>query len=181
VGTGFSRFRELEKRLCREFPKRGVILDGEVVAFDPDGRVSFWHLMRGEGTLRYVAFDLLWSRGRDLRGFPLTERKKRLAGIIPAQTGIVCSTLPIDEHGQELFEAVGGLDLEGIVATRKADSYDARTRWLKIKNPNYSQAEGRPELFDRWAGKEQLSSSARELAGSERSEGRREARLGEVR
>lgn len=121
----------------------------------PDGRVSFWHLMRGEGTLGYVAFDLLWSRGRDLRGLPLIERKKRLARIIPAQAGIVCSTLSIDEHGQELFEAVCGLDLEGIVAKRKIDTYEVGTRWLKIKNPGYSQPEGRRELFDRWSGREQ--------------------------
>jgi len=158
-GNRFFRFSELEKRLCRAFPKRGVILDGEVVAFGGDGRISFWDLMRGEGTLGYVAFDLLWSRGRDLRGLPLIERKRRLAGIIPAQTGIVCSTLTIDEHGQELFEAVCGLDLEGIVAKRKIDPYDPRTGWLKIKNRNYSQAEGRLELFDRWAGRGELSSA----------------------
>jgi ATP-dependent DNA ligase len=71
----------------------------------------------------------------------------------------VCSTLTIDEHGLELFEAVCGLDMEGIVAKRKSDPYDTRTRWLKIKNPSYS-----------------------EPAGSERSEGRHEyARWGEVR
>lgn len=157
-GNRFSRFSELEKRLCGAFPKQGLILDGEVVAFGADGGVSFWHLMRGEGTLGYVAFDLLWSRGRDLRGLPLVERKKRLSGIIPAQTGIVCSTLTVDEHGHELFEAVCGLDLEGIVAKRKSDSYDTRTRWLKIKNPSYSQAEGRRELFDRLAGRAELSS-----------------------
>ena len=155
-GKRFSRFSELEERLCRAFPRRDVILDGEVVAFGPNGRVSFWHLMRGEGTLGYVAFDLLWSRGRDLRGLPLIERKKRLAGIIPAQNGIVCSTLTIDEHGQELFEAVCGLDLEGVIAKRKTDLYDPQTRWLKIKNPTYSQAEGRRELFDRWAGTREL-------------------------
>ena len=156
----FSRFSELETRLCGAFPTLGVILDGEVVAFGPDGRVSFWHLMRGEGTLGYVAFDLLWSCGRDLRGLPLIERKKRLAGIIPAQTGIICSTLTIDEHGQELFEAVCGLDLEGIVAKRKADPYEVETRWFKIKNPAYSQAAGRRELFDRWSGREQQATEA---------------------
>ena len=139
-GNRFSRFSELEKRLCGVFPKQGIVLDGEVVAFGADGRVSFWHLMRGEGTLGYVAFDLLWSRGRDLRGLPLVERKKRLAGIIPAKTGIVCSTLTIDQHCRELFEAVCGLDLEGIVAKRRIDPYDARTRWLKIKNSSSSQA-----------------------------------------
>ena len=40
-------------------------------------------------------------------------------------------------------------DLEGIVAKRLADPYDARVRWLKIKNPDYSQKEGRAELFNR--------------------------------
>ena len=82
-GNKFSRFRQLEARLCGAFPKRGVILDGEVVAFGPDGRVSFWHLMRGEGTLGYVAFDILWLRGKDLRQLPLIERKKRLKRLLP--------------------------------------------------------------------------------------------------
>lgn len=113
--------------------------------------------MRGEGRLGFVAFDLLWSRGRDLRGLQLVERKKRLTKIIPAQSGIVCSKLTIDEHGRELFDVVCGLDLEGIVAKRKSDTYDARTRWLKIKNRNYSQAEGRRELFDRWNGRDEVS------------------------
>jgi len=148
-GNRFSSFTKIEKRLCEAFPKRSVILDGEVVAFDADGRVSFWDLMRGQGTLGYVAFDLLSSRGRDLRGLPLLERKKRLARTIPAQTGMVCSTLTIDEHGKELFDAACGLDLERIVAKRKADPYNARTRWLKVKNPSYSQAERRRELFER--------------------------------
>ena len=40
-------------------------------------------------------------------------------------------------------------DLEGIVAKRLQDPYGPRVRWLKIKNPGYSQAEGRRELFDR--------------------------------
>ena len=158
-GNRFSRFSELEQRLCGAFPKQSVIIDGEVVAYGADGRVSFWHLMRGEGMLGYVAFDLLWSRGQDLRRLPLIERKKRLARMIPDQMGVVCSTLTIDEHGQELLEAVCRLDLEGIVAKRKADAYDVRTRWFKVKNPNYSQADGRRELFDRWAGREEVSST----------------------
>jgi hypothetical protein len=39
-------------------------------------------------------------------------------------------------------------DLEGIVAKRLKDPYAPRVRWLKIKNPGYSQNEGRRELFD---------------------------------
>ena len=43
-------------------------------------------------------------------------------------------------------------DLEGIVAKRLADPYDTRVPWLKIKNPDYSQKEGRGDLFNgpRW-------------------------------
>lgn len=41
-------------------------------------------------------------------------------------------------------------DLEGIVAKWLGGTYrtDARTSWLKIRNPNYSQWDGRPELCD---------------------------------
>jgi hypothetical protein len=34
-----------------------------------------------------------------------------------------------------------------IVAKRLVDRYDTRVRWLKIKNPDYSQKEGREDLF----------------------------------
>jgi hypothetical protein len=42
-----------------------------------------------------------------------------------------------------------------IMAKRKDSRYvSTRTRsWLKIKNPDYSQAEGRKEPFDRWNGR----------------------------
>jgi ATP-dependent DNA ligase len=38
---------------------------------------------------------------------------------------------------------------EGIVAKRKDGAYSASIPWLKIKNPSYSQAGGRGELFNR--------------------------------
>jgi hypothetical protein len=46
-------------------------------------------------------------------------------------------------HGRELYEAAQRLDLEGIVAKRKADPYSMQTVWYKVKNPAYTQAEGR--------------------------------------
>jgi ATP-dependent DNA ligase len=55
--------------------------------------------------------------------------------------------LTVEEHGRELYEAAQRLDLEGIVAKRKADPYAAQTAWYKIKNPAYTQAEGRGDLF----------------------------------
>jgi ATP-dependent DNA ligase len=45
------------------------------------------------------------------------------------------------------------LDLEGIVAKLADAPYRATQppHWLKIKNPSYSQAEGRHQLFERRA------------------------------
>jgi bifunctional non-homologous end joining protein LigD len=58
----------------------------------------------------------------------------------------------IEARGRQFFEKVCELDLEGIVAKRKTSVYRPREKpspyWVKIKNPKYSQAEGREELFN---------------------------------
>ena len=58
----------------------------------------------------------------------------------------------IEARGKEFFEKVCELDLEGIVAKRKSAAYRATEKpspyWIKVKNPRYSQAEGRDELFN---------------------------------
>ena len=59
----------------------------------------------------------------------------------------VSEALSVAGRGHELFELMRTNDLEGIVAKRLADPYDTRVRWLKVKNPDYSQKEGRAELF----------------------------------
>jgi len=54
----------------------------------------------------------------------------------------------IDGAGKQFFEHICAHDLEGIVAKRKMGVYkDNGNTWLKIKNPSYSQAEGRHELL----------------------------------
>ena len=58
----------------------------------------------------------------------------------------------LERNGSGLFAKVCELDCEGIVAKWKAGSYIADARpssWAKVKNPNYSQLEGREELFER--------------------------------
>jgi bifunctional non-homologous end joining protein LigD len=80
---------------------------------------------------------------------PLSERRRRLQGILPKGSPIVSEALSVAGRGRELFELMRTNDLEGIVAKRLADPYDTRVRWLKIKNPDYSQKEGRAELFNR--------------------------------
>jgi bifunctional non-homologous end joining protein LigD len=148
-GNVMTRFRDLAVQVGAELGRREVILDGEIVAVDDEGRIDFWRLMRGRGTLAYAAFDLLWLNGRDLRGLPLTQRKKRLEALVPAAVGALNRMPCFEEEGRELFEASCRLDLEGIVAKRKADPYCQETAWYKVKNPTYAQSEGRGELFER--------------------------------
>ena len=145
----FSRFEELRRDICGEIPKVEAIIDGEIVAIDEQGRVNFWDLMRGRGQLHYAAFDLLWLNGRDLRRLPLIERKQRLRRLIPRTTSTLSTVFTVPGRGCDLFEAACQVDFEGIVAKQKAGKYDQRTRWWKIKNPTYTQAEGRRELFER--------------------------------
>jgi hypothetical protein len=47
--------------------------------------------------------------------------------------------LTVPEWGWDLYDALQRMDLEGIVAKRKADPYDPRTSWFKLKNPRYGQ------------------------------------------
>ena len=101
----------------------------------------------------FFAFDLLFLNGEDLRGLPLIERKARLKRLLRRKRSHVLYVDHIEVRGRDLFEKVCGLDLEGIVAKRKHSPYRATEKpsahWIKIKNRNYSQAEGREELFDR--------------------------------
>jgi ATP-dependent DNA ligase len=94
---------------------------------------------------------LLWLNNEDLRRLPLIERKKRLEKLVKKSN---CRELlyahHIEKDGVVLFEAICVKDLEGIVAKRKNGIYrNDGKEWMKIKNPNYSQAEGRHDLLKR--------------------------------
>jgi bifunctional non-homologous end joining protein LigD len=112
---------------------------------------QFNQLLGRKGEPVFYAFDLLWLDGRDLRQTPLVERKKRLARLVRAAE---CSHLlyaqHIEQHGKGFFAEICARDLEGIVAKRKSGVYrEDRQDWLKVKNPTYSQAQGRHDLFRR--------------------------------
>jgi bifunctional non-homologous end joining protein LigD len=156
-----DRFAELRERIAGVLGGRDAILDGEVVALDRQGRPVFRDLLRGRGFLAFAAFDLLRLDGRDLRSLPLSERKARLAGLLPNDTGPLYKVLTIDEYGRALFEAAKKLDLPGIVAKRKSDPYGPDTRWYRIENPGYTSSEGRAGLFRRTARSRRTEKSAR--------------------
>ena len=100
----------------------------------------------------FVPFDVLHLDGRDVRNRPILERKALLRTMVPPG-GPVLYAGHIDGRGLELFREVCRRDLEGVVAKWKRGTYldgnTLRTSWLKIKNPTYSQIEGRGELFQK--------------------------------
>jgi ATP-dependent DNA ligase len=79
---------------------------------------------------------------------PLSEHRRALQSVLPKASPIVSEALSVEGRGCELFELMCANDLEGVVAKRLADPYGPRARWLKIKNHDYSQKEGRGDLFN---------------------------------
>ncbi|HYG62583.1 MAG TPA: DNA ligase D [Thermoanaerobaculia bacterium] len=127
-------------------PWEGVILDGEVVVLDERGRPSFQRLQRRGVHARpveslltadpavYFVFDILALEGHDLRPLPLVTRKEVLRRVLPAD-GPLRYVEPVAERGEDFYEAVSRMGLEGIVA-KKADSpYRAgySADWQKIR------------------------------------------------
>jgi bifunctional non-homologous end joining protein LigD len=148
-GNLMTRFEGLGDQIVASLDVSDAILDGEIIAADETGRPQFYDLLRTTRAPAYVAFDLLWLNGADLRALPLTERRRHLQSILPQGSAIIGEALSVTGRGHKLFELMCANDLEGIVAKRLKDPYGPHTRWLKIKNPGYSQNEGRRELFDR--------------------------------
>jgi len=147
-GNLLTGFHALADQVVAALAVDEAIIDGEVIVVDETGRPQFYELLRVPRRASYVAFDILWLNGTDLRALPLTERRQSLQAIVSKGSPIVSEALSVEGRGRELFELMCTNDLEGVVAKRLADPYDTRVRWLKIKNPDYSQKEGRGDLFN---------------------------------
>jgi bifunctional non-homologous end joining protein LigD len=112
-----------------------VILDGEVVAVDEQGRPSFQALHHQSAhSLVYYAFDLLHLDGRDLTATPLDERRDLLARVLNGSRMLRSEPLP--GTPAQIEKAVRELQLEGVVAKRNASRYEPGKRsrsWVKVK------------------------------------------------
>jgi len=144
-----ARYPEL-RRLNRALGSHSAVLDGEIVAFDAEGKPSFERLQQrmhltGESQIRrraedypvvYVIFDLLFLDGHSLMGLPYSERRERLAAL--ELDGPSWQTPEYQRgRGKDLLEATAANRLEGVVAKRLACPYEPGKRsgnWLKIKN-----------------------------------------------
>ncbi len=142
-GHVYDRFDPLCEWIGDSLPVQNAILDGEVVCIDAEGKSQFDDLMFRREPPYFYAFDLMWLDGEDLRQSPLLMRKKRHKTLVPKQPSFVHYVDHLAEQGKGLFERVCAMDLEGIVAKPAAGPYRTTVPWHKIKNPDYSQAEGR--------------------------------------
>jgi bifunctional non-homologous end joining protein LigD len=126
-----------------------VVLDGELVLLDGEGRSDFERLARRSRLRRAIsiehgartapaclfAFDLLELGGKDYRGRPLIARKAALNKVLAGSRRILY-TDHVAEDGIKLFLLAEELRLEGIVAKRTDAPYPrgGRSRdWIKIK------------------------------------------------
>lgn len=142
----YKSFETLAHHLARMRVK-STILDGEIVCLDSEGQSQFKELLYRRGCAVFNAFDLLWLNGTDFRRLPLIERKKKLKRLIERSSATeIIYAQHVERCGKLLFEEVCERNLEGMVCKRKVGIYGEHG-WLKIKNPNYTQAEGRQELF----------------------------------
>src|SRR5258705_7035051 len=126
--------------------KMDVILDGEIVLLDENGKPDFQKLQSYQENkqypLIYYVFDILSMQKKDLKGIALLERKKLLKKLLK-RPGSVRYCDHIEEKGIEFFTKIKAADLEGIIAKKKDSLYvpGIRTReWLKIKNHKSQEA-----------------------------------------
>src|SRR3954469_255077 len=181
-GHVYKQWPMLETEVAHAVRAMSCVLDGEIVALAPDGRSKFYDLMFRREWPHFVAFDVLSIDGEDLREQPLVERRRRLRRIMPRPevNARLLYQDHIDGRGIALFDAVRENDLEGVVAKWKYGRYHSdgnTTSWFKIRNADYSQIEGRREVFDARRSAWSRSRSPRPVLCCELMARRRQGRL----
>ncbi|HEX4647831.1 MAG TPA: DNA ligase D [Steroidobacteraceae bacterium] len=140
-------FPELATELAAQ-PGGQLILDGEIVALDREGKPSFNALQnraqlksaaeiaaaQRESPVVLICFDLLHFAGLNLRGAPYRDRRRYLAQcLLPSRHLQLVHT---SENAEELYAVSVAHGFEGILAKRLDSRYEAGRRsrsWLKIK------------------------------------------------
>ena len=126
----------------------GMIIDGELVAFDASGKPSFAALQDRAGlkTQReidladqntpvvFFCFDLPYFAGIDLRASKYSERRRYLAQcLLPSP---LVQLVHAADDGVALQAAALASGFEGVVGKRRDSRYESGRRsasWLKVK------------------------------------------------
>jgi bifunctional non-homologous end joining protein LigD len=144
-----SQYPEV-RGVIEQLEAREAVLDGELVAFDDEGRPSFQRLqgrmhVGSEAEVRrrmrqvpvtYVIFDLLHLDGSSLLSLAYEQRRRELESLELNGRGWQTPAFHRGD-GAELLAASRERGLEGIVAKRLRSAYQPGRRsrdWLKVKN-----------------------------------------------
>ena len=126
---------------CEHLPP-DTLLDGEIIALDADGRISFNQLQHHQSqaqAILFYAFDVIIHRGRNLRHVPLETRRELLSDIaadLKKHTPLIGLSDTLDTTQAELIPLVKEFGFEGVIAKRKDSCYEPGKRsgaWLKYK------------------------------------------------
>jgi bifunctional non-homologous end joining protein LigD len=139
-----SKYDELLEPL-KKLPVRQVVLDGEIVALDEQGRSSFQLLqsyqMAGvkKPPLFYYVFDLINLDGKELTSVPLFQRKAMAESLLANNSSVIRFSPGIKADSTRLMREMKARGLEGLVAKCRDSKYEPGRRsgaWVKFKWTN---------------------------------------------
>jgi bifunctional non-homologous end joining protein LigD len=151
-------------RAVQQVPATSVVLDGEIVALDEQGRPSFQLLQKRnqsqdrETRLYYYVFDLINLEGHSVIETPLRDRKQWLKTLIEHVGDPIRYSAAFQGRSEALMEHARKNRIEGILAKKAASIYEPGRRsraWLKVKIVcqqefvigGYTQPKGARERF----------------------------------
>jgi bifunctional non-homologous end joining protein LigD len=116
-------------------------IDGEIVVLDREGRPSFQLLQNAfehskAGDIGFVAFDLPYGDGADLRATPLRERRERLRVLLqPHLSSRLRFSEEVPGDPAQVLGAACRLKLEGLIGKRADAPYSSGRgkSWIKLK------------------------------------------------
>ncbi len=129
-----ERFPRIHRAL-KKLRVPDCVLDGEIVALDRKGASKFQELQQSGTRQRYIAFDLLWLQGEDVRNRPLEERRELLESVLSnVETPIVLSER-ISGRFQDALDEARARGEEGLLAKRRGSTYrgERGREWRKVK------------------------------------------------
>jgi bifunctional non-homologous end joining protein LigD len=117
-----------------------TVIDGEIVAFDHEGRPSFNALQNygsAPAPVVYYLFDVMVLAGKDVRHEPLHKRRELLEKkVLPKLSEPVRYSAPLDAELPVLIQSVKVHGFEGLVAKRRNSVYESGQRtgvWMKMR------------------------------------------------
>jgi len=138
-GNLFTRQFPHIAHACERLPPN-TLVDGEIVALDENGRVSFSLLQHHRSkaqALVFYAFDVLIYRGRSVLSVPLYFRREVLRRIFEdSKAAPIGLSENIEAAPTDLIRVAKEFGFEGIVAKRKDSYYESGKRtgaWVKYK------------------------------------------------